>query len=86
MGGTPCWRHLALKHFVAVCGYVVRRHDVVGHVGGEEFALLLLETNHDAAMEAAERFRRSIQELPVEAGPGLGMFYSIINGGVAPTG
>jgi diguanylate cyclase (GGDEF)-like protein len=80
------WGHpvgdLALKHFVAVCRSIMRQHDVVGRVGGEEFALLLPETEHDAALGATERLRRSIQEQPVEAGPGLGTFHITISAGV----
>jgi diguanylate cyclase (GGDEF)-like protein len=39
----------------------VRGIDVVGRIGGDEFALLLIETHLDRAVEAAERVRRWVR-------------------------
>jgi diguanylate cyclase (GGDEF)-like protein len=45
-----------------------RPNDLVGRVGGEEFAVLLPEADLDAAMAAAERLRQAIEALTIEAG------------------
>lgn len=49
-----------LKDVAAVCTRSLRKLDLLGRYGGEEFALLLPETNCVAAVEAAERLRRTI--------------------------
>jgi diguanylate cyclase (GGDEF)-like protein len=48
---------------------VVRPQDLLGRVGGEEFGLVLPETEADAAMAAAERVRVVVEELRVEGIP-----------------
>jgi two-component system, cell cycle response regulator len=42
-----------------------RRHDAVARMGGEEFALLLPDTDAEAAGEIAERARETIAQIPV---------------------
>jgi len=44
----------------------VRSHDVVGRMGGEEFAVLLPETRADQAAMLAERLRCAVSERAVE--------------------
>jgi diguanylate cyclase (GGDEF)-like protein len=39
-----------------------RAHDILGRLGGEEFALLLIEANVDNAAAAAERLRRLVAD------------------------
>jgi len=39
---------------------LLRRSDTAGRYGGEEFTLILLETDMDGAMTVAERLRRAI--------------------------
>jgi diguanylate cyclase (GGDEF)-like protein/PAS domain S-box-containing protein len=48
----------------------VRGEDLVGRYGGEEFVLLLVETNLDTALIAAERLRSSVEKLSVNGGSG----------------
>lgn len=48
------------------CIATMRQSDVFGRLGGEEFALLLPETELDDAREAAERIRRLIEVTIVE--------------------
>lgn len=52
----------ALRHFTEVCRETVRMTDIVGRVGGEEFVLILPETDVEAGLEAAERIRRNVAE------------------------
>ncbi len=63
-----------LKAFAETIKSTVRDTDIVARYGGDEFALLLPETDLKAAMEMAERIRSQIhvrpyfqQELPVSA-------------------
>jgi len=51
----------------AVCR-TVRKGDVAGRYGGEEFTLTLPDTNLDAAFELAERLRRTIAEARIPRG------------------
>jgi diguanylate cyclase (GGDEF)-like protein len=52
------------------CRETVRQIDVLGRIGGEEFAILLPETNLDSACRVAERLRRIIAGTPVETESG----------------
>lgn len=57
----------AVLHAVAqCCQSVVRTTDLVGRVGGEEFAVLLPETAHEKALQAAERLRSAITGIRVQ--------------------
>jgi two-component system, cell cycle response regulator len=47
----------------AVADAAARANDVVGRIGGEEFAILLADTDQLSALEAAERLRAAIAEL-----------------------
>jgi diguanylate cyclase (GGDEF)-like protein len=48
-----------LKQFSKLAGRMIRRHDVFGRWGGEEFLLLLPEASLEQAVRAAERLRRA---------------------------
>lgn len=48
-----------LKHFSKLAGRMIRRHDVFGRWGGEEFLLILPEATLEQAVQAAERLRRA---------------------------
>jgi two-component system, cell cycle response regulator len=45
---------------------IVRQIDLLGRLGGEEFAVALTETDMPAALETAERLRRDIAAEPFE--------------------
>ena len=46
----------------------VRQIDLLGRLGGEEFAVALMETDMPAALETAERLRREIAAEPFDVG------------------
>lgn len=51
-----------LKHIVTIIKNSLRNYDFIGRLGGEEFLIVLPETNHIVAMEVANRLRESIRE------------------------
>jgi diguanylate cyclase (GGDEF)-like protein len=55
---------MILKAVAEICKLTKRQSDVVARFGGEEFVLLLPETDETAAEIAAERLRKSIQDHP----------------------
>jgi diguanylate cyclase (GGDEF)-like protein len=68
----------ALKMFADTARGTLREHDVMGRLGGEEFALALPGTALEGALEAAERLRIAVTEAPViECAPGYRMTVSI---------
>ncbi|HEY9031015.1 MAG TPA: sensor domain-containing diguanylate cyclase [Kangiella sp.] len=50
-----------LKEFVKLTKEIMRPSDLLGRLGGEEFALLLPETNLCSALKVAERLRQYIE-------------------------
>jgi two-component system, cell cycle response regulator len=57
----------ALKRFAEIATLASRRIDAVARIGGEEFALLLPDTEQHAAYLLAERLRRSVKEPSAQA-------------------
>jgi diguanylate cyclase (GGDEF)-like protein len=66
-----------------------RAHDILGRLGGEEFALLLIEANVDNAVAAAERLRRLVADcvitvhkhrIPVTVSVGLSVCHAEAGG------
>ena len=55
-----------LQHFSNICVQMIRDIDVVARMGGEEFVIMLPETNSDNAYIFAERFREKISKSAVE--------------------
>ncbi|BBI99087.1 hypothetical protein FGKAn22_07800 [Ferrigenium kumadai] len=57
----------------------VRDVDVLGRIGGEEFAILLPETDTQMAAQVAERLRQEIEtaSVPIEQGPAIHFTISI---------
>ncbi|WP_207263127.1 diguanylate cyclase [Desulfovibrio sp. Huiquan2017] len=60
-----------LRAFALRCRAGFRQSDIFARLGGEEFAALLVETDAEQAMEAAERIRSMTisRPIPTEAGP-----------------
>jgi diguanylate cyclase (GGDEF)-like protein len=49
-----------LRGLAAACGECLRDADILGRLGGEEFACLLPETSPERALLAAERLRAAV--------------------------
>ncbi len=63
------WGHAGgdavLRAFAATAREVLRGSDLLGRVGGEEFAVLLPQTAHDGAVALAHRLRDLVRQRPV---------------------
>ena len=55
----------ALMHAAGILERCARAGDVLGRIGGDEFALLLPETNAEQALPIAERWAAEFREAPV---------------------
>jgi diguanylate cyclase (GGDEF)-like protein/PAS domain S-box-containing protein len=55
-----------LKHFAEIIGSQQRKIDVVGRLGGEEFAIILPDTNLSDARVFAERLRKAVADKPLQ--------------------
>ena len=54
-----------LRAVARVCLAAMRQHDMVGRVGGEEFALLMPDTTMESAVPMIERLRLTLRALRV---------------------
>lgn len=61
---------LVLKACVEVCQQELRETDVIGRIGGEEFAILLPYTSRDAAMHVVEKVRAAMTRIYVQGKSG----------------
>jgi diguanylate cyclase (GGDEF)-like protein/PAS domain S-box-containing protein len=70
---------VALKKLSEVCQEILRTEDLIGRIGGEEFAIFLPETDQTIAVEVAERLRLAIAKtkVPMETGLPLHLTVSI---------
>jgi diguanylate cyclase (GGDEF)-like protein/PAS domain S-box-containing protein len=59
-----------LKELALRCRKHLRDIDILGRYGGEEFAILLPETDEHSAGLIAERLREAMTEIPVQTGRG----------------
>ncbi len=51
---------IVLKETAAICKAAIRKNDVLGRYGGEEFVIVLPDTDHRVALELAERLRIAV--------------------------
>ena len=59
---------MALHEFTRRLSAILRQSDYFGRYGGEEFLLLVGDTNREQVMHISERFRLAIAETPVDFG------------------
>lgn len=59
---------LVLQKIADICRVELREIDIIGRIGGEEFAILLPQTNTQEAKTVAERLRIAISQGEVEMG------------------
>lgn len=71
-----------LSQIARIAGVTLRPSDVFGRIGGEEFAMLLTETNGAEAVIVAERLRQAIADHPMRL-PGGGTLHVTASFGVA---
>jgi diguanylate cyclase (GGDEF)-like protein/PAS domain S-box-containing protein len=60
-----------LKQTLGLCQTLIRQGDLLGRMGGEEFALLLPDCDEITALEIAERIRCQISQHPFHIGDGF---------------
>jgi len=68
---------IVLKKLTEVCRESLREVDIIGRIGGEEFAILLPETEQDEAVEVAERLRAAIASAKVPLESGLPLHFNV---------
>lgn len=61
----------ALQAVAKVCAEQIRSFDLLGRIGGEEFALILVSTGLEEACNAAERLRERIEACEILTDDGL---------------
>ena len=67
-----------LMRVAQACKQALRRFDMLGRLGGEEFLVVLPDTSMDVAMQIAERLRRKVESLPLgNLAPGLEITASV---------
>ncbi len=81
--GHPAGDHV-LREFADILRASVRRHDVAGRYGGEEFVVLMPDLGKDIAVKVAERIRHAVQAREMEFAGRL--LHVTVSGGVASLG
>ena len=54
---------LVLSAVVKACRSALRKSDLIGRMGGEEFAVLLPHTGAEGALQTSERMRKAVEDL-----------------------
>jgi two-component system cell cycle response regulator len=54
-----------LKHISSLVFKNIRTTDIMGRFGGEEFFIILSETNESGAYKVAEKLRKIVEETPL---------------------
>ena len=56
---------IALQHFAKIASKAIRSQDTLGRIGGEEFAIILPDTNVAHASTLAERIRKAVEDTSI---------------------
>jgi diguanylate cyclase (GGDEF)-like protein/PAS domain S-box-containing protein len=56
-----------LKEMTETCLSTLRESDLLGRIGGEEFAILFVEAGLESAVNLAERIRKALSEIGIQA-------------------
>lgn len=75
---------LVLKRFAEVALTLTRPEDTLARIGGEEFALLIVNSSLEQAYAVCERIRQDVSGTPLAEA--LGELRITVSGGVAPLG
>ncbi len=59
----------ALRQLSQLLAQCVRQVDTLARYGGDEFTILLVDTDEESGLQIAERIRRIVEQSPFEAGP-----------------
>lgn len=75
------WGHdvgdLVLRKTSAIIAQSLRKHDLIGRLGGEEFAICLIGANREIGSLVAERIRRKLEVVSFPEHPGLNPTMSV---------
>jgi diguanylate cyclase (GGDEF)-like protein len=68
---------LVLKKLAGIILEALREVDIAGRIGGEEFAILLPETDGHQALEVAERLRQLAENASIQLENGLPLKFTV---------
>lgn len=68
---------MALSEFGTVCSKSIRKTDLIGRIGGEEFAIYLMETQLKNALILAERLRHNVENIELFCENGEKVNYTV---------
>jgi len=74
-----------LRRTVAICKQHLRPTDLFGRLGGEEFAILLLDCSRDQGLVVANRIRQAIEATSIELDEGAVSFSASVGLAAART-
>jgi diguanylate cyclase (GGDEF)-like protein/PAS domain S-box-containing protein len=75
---------MVLKALASILGKTLREVDIISRIGGEEFAVLLPETEINDVMEVAERLRHAIAETEIPVSDDKSLFITVSIGIAQP--
>jgi diguanylate cyclase (GGDEF)-like protein len=67
---------LVLTEMAGIFAQILRETDIVGRMGGEEFAIFMPETTEEQALAVAERLRVGIANLPIKLENGTSFHFT----------